>query len=132
MSSTTPRICVRVKDGKILIAHKGKPFFPEPIGKDVMEIHEGQDAFLIGPYPDKNTMILRFDQYRSMIGRLKNAGDVRSWRITAVVFICMFMVVFLLHLHQAFYSQHLFRHIATLWSKLKNMDILPTSSSVCG
>jgi len=104
-------ICVRMRDGKIMIAHKGRPFFPER-GKDVMVIEENEEGFLIGPYPANNVMIMPFDRYQRMFVELrKNCPNAKSWRITAIVFIGMFIVMSLIHLHQWSYFRDMMRQI---------------------
>lgn len=115
----TEPICVCIKDGKILIARKGKPFFPEPLSKDIRIIEENEEGFIIGPYPELNTMVMRFDQYHRMCDELKhNCPNAKTWRITAVVFICMFIILAMMHLLQAFYSKGLYSKVVeNLWSK---------------
>ena len=105
-------ICIRIRDGKIMVARKGKPFFPEPLEKDVIELQDNEEGFLIGPYPMNNTMIMPFDRYQNMFMELrKNCPNARSWRITAMVFIGMFVVLSMMHLHQWSYFQDLLKDI---------------------
>ena len=109
---------MRIKDGKILVAKKGKPFFPEPIDKDVVVIKEDEEGFLIGPYPEKNTMIMPFNQYHKMLIELRNnCPNAKNWRITALVFIGMFVVMVCLYLHQCLHSHDLVRQIIKIWNK---------------
>lgn len=94
-------ICVRLKDGKIRIAHKGKPFFPEPLHKDVLIIQSQEDLLLVGPYPKENTMIMPLDQYHKILMELKNnCPDAKSWKRTAFIFLGMFLTMVGLYLHQ--------------------------------
>lgn len=110
-------ICVKIRDGKILIAHKGKPFFPEPLGKDVVVLdQEEAHAFLLGPYPEQNTMILPFQKYNKMMMELRNkCPNAHNWRITALVFIGMFVILCATHLHQWAYSKNIYTHFTKKW-----------------
>lgn len=113
-------ICLRIKDGKILIARKGKPFFPEPLDKDVIVIHPDEEGFLIGPYPKNNTMIMPLNQYHRMLLELKNnCPNAKTWRITALVFIGMFIIMMLLYLQQSIFSRNIFKQISETWRKEK-------------
>lgn len=106
------QICIRLKDGKILIARKGKPFFPEPLDRDVMIIEENEEGFLVGPYPENNVMIMPFDKYQRMYLEIKNnCPSANNWRITALVFIGMFCVLSVVHLHHLTYFKDLLTHI---------------------
>lgn len=103
-----------MKDGKIRVARRGN--FPEPLSKDVMVVEEGTDAFLVGPYPDKNVMILPFDRYHKMMYELKNhCPNAQNWKITALVFIAMFITLFFIHLHQWAFSRDMYSHLRRLW-----------------
>ena len=114
-------ICLRIKDGKILIARKGKPFFPEPLDKDVIVIHPDEEGFLIGPYPQQNTMIMPLNQYHRMLLELKkNCPNAKTWRVAALVFIAMFIIMVLLYLQQSIFSRDIFKHISETWRKEKN------------
>jgi len=114
-------ICLRIKDGKILIARKGKPFFPEPLDKDVIVIRPDEEGFLIGPYPQQNTMIMPLNQYHRMLLELKkNCPNAKTWRITALVFIAMFIIMVLLYLQQSIFSRNIFKQISETWRKEKN------------
>lgn len=120
MTTKNEEICVRMKDGKMLIARKGKPFFPEPVDKDVIIVADKNEAFLTGPYPQFNTMILPLSQYHRLIVELKNnCPNAKSWRITAIVFICMFVIMICLYLQQMFFSRDIFKQIAIAWKKEK-------------
>lgn len=111
-------ICLRMKDGKILIGKKGKPFFPEPLNKDVIVIQPDEEGFLIGPYPNHNTMIMPLNQYHRMLLELKNnCPNAKSWRITALVFIGMFIVMMCIYLQQTIFSRNIFRNIYENWRK---------------
>jgi len=113
-------ICLRIKDGKILIARKGKPFFPEPLDKDVIVIHSDEEGFLIGPYPKNNTMIMPLNQYHRMLLELKNhCPNAKTWRITALVFIGMFIIMMLLYLQQSIFSRNICKQISETWRKDK-------------
>ena len=105
-------ICIRMKDGKIMVARRGKPFFPEPVSNDIITIGENEEAFLIGPYPEKNIMIMTFDKYHHMLMELRNhCPTSRSWKITAIVFISMFVIMMMIYLHQCFYAQKTIYHL---------------------
>ena len=111
-------ICLRIKDGKILIARKGKPFFPEPLDKDVIIIRPDEEGFLIGPYPQQNTMIMPLNQYHHMLLELKkNCPNAKIWRLTAFVFIAMFILMMLLYLQQSIFSRNIFKQISDTWRK---------------
>lgn len=117
-----PEICLRLKDGKILVAGKGKPFFPEPLDKDVLVVRPDEEGFLIGPYPQHNTMIMPLNQYHRMLLELKkNCPHARAWRVTALVFIAMFFLMVLLYLHQSIFSRNIFRQISETWRKEKKI-----------
>lgn len=103
-------ICLRMKDGKIMIARKGKPFFPEPLDKNVIVIRPDEEGFLIGPHPNHNTMIMPLNQYHKMLFELKNnCPDAKKWRLTAFVFIGMFIVMVCIHLQQTIFSWKTFQ-----------------------
>lgn len=111
-------ICVSVKDGKIIIARKGQSIFTEPISKDILVIRDNQEAFLVGPYPEKNTMIMPFDKYHRTIMELRNnCPNARSWKITASVFISMFIILSAIHFHQWAYSKDMYRRATLMWKK---------------
>lgn len=113
--------CLRMKDGKVLIARKGKPFFPEPLHKDVMVLNPDKETFLIGPYPKQNTMIMPLDQYHKMLLELKNnCPNAKSWRVAAMVFMAMFVVMVFIYFQQTIFSQSIFRHISKTWNKEKS------------
>lgn len=108
--------CLRIKDGKILIAHKGKPFFREPLEKDVHVLHTEEECFLVGPYPQYNTMIMPLNQYHKMLMEIKNnCPNARSWRFTALVFIGMFIIMIGIYLQQIIFSRNI---IMITWKKL--------------
>lgn len=114
-------ICLRIKDGKILIARKGKPFFPEPLDKDVIVIRSDEEGFLIGPYPKQNTMIMPLNQYHRMLLELKkNCPNAKTWQVTALVFIAMFIIMMCLYLHQTIFSRNIFKQISETWRREKN------------
>lgn len=116
----TPEICLRLKDGKILVARKGKPFFPEPLDKEVLVVRPDEEGFLIGPYPHHNTMIMPLNQYHQMLLELKkNCPNAKAWRLTALVFIAMFVIMVLLYIHQSIFSRNIFRQISETWRKEK-------------
>lgn len=107
-----------MKDGKILIARKGKPFFPEPLNKDVIVIQPEDEGFLIGPYPSHNTMIMPLNQYHKMLLELKkNCPNAKSWRIVAFVFMAMFVVMVCIYLQQSIFSRDIFKQISENWKK---------------
>ena len=113
-------ICISMKDGKIIIARKGQSIFTGPISKDVLVIGDNQEAFLVGPYPDKNIMIMPFDKYHRTIMELRNnCPNARNWKITASVFISMFLILSVIHLHQWVYSKDMYRRVTLLWKKYK-------------
>ena len=113
-------ICMRMKDGKILVARKGKPFFPEPLDKNVIVIKPQEEGFLIGPYPNHNTMIMPLNQYHRMLLELKrNCPNAKTWRVTAIVFIGMFVVMVCIYLQQSIFSQNIFKQISETWRKEK-------------
>lgn len=85
-------ICLRIKDGKILIARKGKPFFPEPLHKNVIVINPDEEGFLTGPYPKYNTIIMPLTQYHKIIKELKKeCPSVKKWKILSFVSIILFL-----------------------------------------
>ena len=97
-----------MKNGKIWVARKGVSIFTEPLSKDTIVIDPEKEAFLVGPYPDKNIMILPFDKYHSMMMELKrNCPNAQNWKITAVVFIAMFILLCVIHLHHRIFSKKL-------------------------
>jgi hypothetical protein len=117
MSSSSPEFCLRVHDGKILIAPKGKPFFPEPLHKDVIILSPQEECFLLGPYPQFNTMIMPLNQYHKMLMELKNnCPNARSWRWTALVFMSMFIIMTGIYLQQSIFARNIFKHVV-LWKK---------------
>lgn len=86
-------ICVALKDGKIRIARIGKPFFPEPIDEKIMIIKENQELFIAGPYPEKNTIIMNYEKYKSMVDDLKkHCPRLVYWKISTFVF-CVLTVI---------------------------------------
>lgn len=103
-------ICLRMKDGKLLIAQRGKPFFPEPLHKDTIFFHADEECFLTGPYPKQNTMIMPLNQYHRMLLELKNnCPHAKSWRMTALVFMGMFVIMVCIYFQQTIFSQLIFR-----------------------
>ena len=115
-ATTNPDICLRMKDGKIMIANKGKPFFPEPLGKDVIVIQGDDEGFLIGPYPKHNTIIMPLNQYHKMLLELKNnCPNAKTWRLAAFVFVSMFIVMMCIYLQQTLFSRDIFRYFAETW-----------------
>lgn len=108
-------ICLRMKDGKLLIARKGKPFFPEPLHKDVMIIPPNQEGFLVGSYPKHNTIILPLSQYHKMLIELKNnCPNAKKWRVTAYVLIGMFMIMVVIYLQQTIFARNIFRYMSLI------------------
>lgn len=100
-------IYLRMKDGKILIARKKKPV---PLHKDAVVVNQEEEVFLIGPYPRQNTIIMPLDQYHKMLMELKNnCPNARSWRMVAIVFICMFVVMVCIYFQQTILSYIIFR-----------------------
>jgi len=111
-------ICIRMKDGKIMVARGGKPFFPPPLDKEVVVIQPNEEAFMVGPYPDKNVMIMRHDKYQEMKKELRLAcPNARLWKAMAIIFMVMFAIVSMLHLHHWEHSRKLLQLIQHHWSK---------------
>lgn len=76
-------ICVALKDGKIRIAKIGKPFFPEPLHEKTIVVRENEELFLVGSYPEQNTVILNFDKYKNLVRELKNhCPGLLYWKIS--------------------------------------------------
>lgn len=117
-------ICIRMQDGKIMIARRGKPFFPEPLSRDVVVIGENEEAFLVGPYPEKNVMILPFDRYHEMAMELQNnCPSAKAWRLTALVLLAMFLILSVMYLMQLSYTRRLFTHVVATWgSKRRRIE----------
>lgn len=112
MKTLNNEICLRIKNGKILIAHKGKPFFPEPLSKDIIVINPNEEGFITGPYPQHNTIILPLNQYHKMVMEWKNnCPNARLWRITALVFIAMFIIMVGLYLQQTIFARNILTSI---------------------
>lgn len=81
-------ICVAIKDGKIRIAKIGKPFFPEPLNEKTIVVKENEELFLVGSYPDQNTIILNFDKYKTLVKELKqHCPGLLYWKISCFVLI---------------------------------------------
>lgn len=111
----SPRVCIIIKDGKIHVTHEHKKY---PLSKESMVLNENENAFLVGPYPDKNTIILRFDHYHQMMNELRNnCPNAKNWRITATVFICMFVLLSILFLLQSSYCHDLLDYIKTKYNR---------------
>lgn len=107
-------VCIRMKDGKLLVARIGKPFFAEPLHKDVIVLQPQDEGFFVGPYPKHNTMIMPLDQYHRMLLELKNnCPNAKSWKMAALVFLSMFVVMMFIHLQQVIFSRN--------FQKLKNI-----------
>jgi hypothetical protein len=82
-------------------------------------VEDGKEAFLLGPYPEHNTMILPFQKYNKMMMELRNkCPNAQNWRITALVFIGMFVILSAIHLHQLIYSKNIHNHFTHLWKRL--------------
>lgn len=110
-------ICLHMKDGKILIVKKNKS---EPLHKDVVVINQEEEVFLIGPYPKQNTIIMPLNQYHKMLMELKNnCPNARSWRVIAIVFIGMFIVMVCIYFQQTILSQTIFKYRTTTYNDVK-------------
>lgn len=113
MKNMREETCIRMKDGKIVVARIGKPFFPEPLHRDVVILSPQEEGFFAGPYPKQNTMIMPLNQYHRMLLELKNnCPNAKSWRVAALVFMSMFVVMMLIHLQQLVFSRNIFTRIS--------------------
>lgn len=90
-----------MKNGKIRITRIMRPVSR----RDVMMIGDHEEAFLVGPYPDKNVMITSFDRYHNLMQN--HCPDARNWQITAIVFIIMFVIMGCIQIHQSSYVKTL-------------------------
>jgi len=93
-----------MKNGKIRITRINRPVSR----RDVMMIGDHEEAFLVGPYPDKNVMITSFDRYHSLLMEVQNnCPNARNWQITAIVFMVMFVLMGCIQIHQSSYAKNL-------------------------
>ena len=91
-------IGVWMRNGRIKISRITRPVSH----RDVLIIGDGEEAFLVGPYPPKNVMITSFDRYHGLLMEVRNrCPNARTWKITAIIFILMFILLSCIQIHQS-------------------------------
>lgn len=106
-------ITITMKDGKIWISRGKEKRSRYDI---ILNDKNDDDVFLVGPYPQTNTMLLRLDHYHEIMNELRNScPNAKMWRITAIVCISMFTVLSILFLLQTSYCRNLLANATELW-----------------